>query len=768
MTNTVSTIRPIFRSRLSFLPLINRWNDIQINDNGIKGRICKDLVKRFSDFPELMDPIDDYNLLEQFQSLIEEVMNTIFPISMTKNQQYYAIAVPFTNKVIYASSQFKLMYKDVYKDINYGLNPKIESNINAARISLAYKMILKKYYNVHLTIAQTFICAYPEPEESIYNYFELEWDSQFIEITTDNKLTPLPSEIFNDCYQIDDLPQHPELLNFLPLDQFVFEGFMVIHIREVTARETVKKIKSALECEPLESNILWSIIESEIRYLLHNPQVDVRFTIFDDDKRKIWFEENIRSINLQAMSPDNNASEYDLKERMQKANYYYCDAGSNGIIVPSINKYLKESGYNSAILQPLWINNEIVGCLGAYGKGQVSINLSDTPLLKPVVEMIQNVIQKKWQQREEKADKLIKEYFTAVHPSVEWKFREVVYEFMVNSEKQVNKMQLIVFEDVYPLYGIIDIKNSTGERNKAIQQDLLYQLQLIENILWNVKETTSTSLFAEIESRIHDYKLALSEIFTTDLEQNIRSFLKEEISGFLHELKNIAPSFNDEISNYFSVLDLKSGMINIQQQKFEYSIKLLNTQIAQYLDNEQKKAQEIFPHYYERFLTDGVEFNLYIGQSITPQKKFSKLYLRNLKLWQLINLVTLASQSLKMESQMEIPLQTTQLVLSHSDPIAITFRSKERKFDVLGMHDVRYEVIKKRIDKATIKNTSERLAKVGTIAIVYTSTSEEAEYVQYLSYLKNLQLLKDKIEYLELEDVQGISGLKALRASIIL
>ena len=35
----------------------------------------------------------------------------------------------------------------------------------------------------------------------------------------------------------------------------------------------------------------------------------------------------------------------------------------------------------------------------------------------------------------------------------------------------------VVFEDVYPLYGQIDIKGSSDARNHAIQKDLVLQLR---------------------------------------------------------------------------------------------------------------------------------------------------------------------------------------------------------------------------------------------------------------------------------------------------
>jgi hypothetical protein len=115
---------------------------------------------------------------------------------------------------------------------------------------------------------------------------------------------------------------------------------------------------------------------------------------------------------------------------------------------------------------------------------------------------------------------------------------------------------------------------------------------------------------------------------------------------------------------------------------------------------------------------------------------------------------------------LRIPLHTTQLVLVHSNPICITFRKDERKFDVEGGANIRYEVIKKRIDKVKVRESGERLTQPGKIAIVYTQTKESEEYEEYIHYLGRKNLLHSEVEKLELEDVQGISGLKAIRVAV--
>jgi len=90
----------------------------------------------------------------------------------------------------------------------------------------------------------------------------------------------------------------------------------------------------------------------------------------------------------------------------------------------------------------------------------------------------------------------------------------------------------------------------------------------------------------------------------------------------------------------------------------------------------------------------------------------------------------------------------------------------EKHFDIDGAYNIRYEVIKKRIDKANIKGTRERITQEGTITIVYSKTDEETEYRNYIQILQSAGILSNAIEQFEVDDLQGVSGLKALRVGV--
>ncbi|MEM8522538.1 hypothetical protein RCH19_002540 [Flavobacterium sp. PL12] len=90
----------------------------------------------------------------------------------------------------------------------------------------------------------------------------------------------------------------------------------------------------------------------------------------------------------------------------------------------------------------------------------------------------------------------------------------------------------------------------------------------------------------------------------------------------------------------------------------------------------------------------------------------------------------------------------------------------EKRFDVDGTYNARYEVVKKRIDKANIKGTMERITEEEKITIVYSHNSERIEYLNYIKFLQFKNILEPLIEEFEVEELQGVSGLKAIRVKV--
>ena len=75
--------------------------------------------------------------------------------------------------------------------------------------------------------------------------------------------------------------------------------------------------------------------------------------------------------------------------------------------------------------------------------------------------------------------------------------------------------------------------------------------------------------------------------------------------------------------------------------------------------------------------------------------------------------------------ELPYPILTAQLMLWYSEPIDVEFRADEKHFDVVAeSRGVQYELVKKRVDKAMIRGTLDRLTISGHVAIVYTNSND--------------------------------------------
>ena len=208
-------------------------------------------------------------------------------------------------------------------------------------------------------------------------------------------------------------------------------------------------------------------------------------------------------------------------------------------------------------------------------------------------------------------------------------------------------------------------------------------------------------------------------------------------------------------------------MLYKHRKHYDDTITLVNKEMASLLDKEQANAQAMYPHYFERFKTDGVEHNMYIGESITKEESFNPIYLYNLRLWQLQVMCEMENAFYLMQSDFPVRLDVASMILVFNQPLSISFRMDEKQFDVDGTYNARYEIVKKRVDKAYIKGTKERLTQKGKLSIVYSQKQDEVEYLRYVKFLQSKKYLGDEVEILELQDLQAVTGLRAIRVNIL-
>ena len=416
----------------------------------------------------------------------------------------------------------------------------------------------------------------------------------------------------------------------------------------------------------------------------------------------------------------------------------------------------------------IYFSNELLGALEVYSRTPGLLTSAILAKLEPAMPLLSQMLKNIIDEFDNSIERVIKEKFTAVQPSVQWKFNEVAWHFIQQSEQEgAGRLEDISFENVFPLYGAIDIRNSTVQRNAALRLDLMTQFEVLLKVLQELKDATE---FGLLDEKIFVARQWLGKITRStggfNEQIGLNGYLENDIPRFLEEFSKGNPKLTAITAKYFEVTDEKNGIAHQHRRDLELSMNTVIAAVNNYLDMLKDEIQTAYPSYFEKFRTDGVEYDIYIGQSITPEKNYSDLYLKNLRLLQITSMAAIARYTHSLREQLNKAIETTQLIFIHSHPIDIKFRTDEKRFDVEGAYNIRYHIIKKRIDKVRIRDTQERLTQPNKIALVYFNQKEADEYVNYIHYLREEGLLKGEVEYLELEELQGIAGLKALRIEV--
>jgi len=763
-----------FRSRLSFAPLLRLWESIAKEGRPGMKQVYQNLLEKVKQHPELLVPIEDDEVFHRHSELIEEMMTTIFPITVSDQQDLYAVSVPFQYKTVYASQLFRNTFLGGGDTI---LMPDdgTEHNLNQEKMLSAYQMVLAKLYGVNVEGIVRSVHPYKCPFTHLDKYMELELDVRFIDITVNGELPELPESCNKDCCTVSDIASAKELWDQIPLNLFSFDGFVIVRVREVTEREVINKIKnSLLSLHSFDDTKLFNELQQQMQNLVGVPGIHISL--------KPFFQVNDHLVITSPYSTNQNIAKNapapEKHQHLYKKLKAIFEESRSPMIIPEITEEVvqqyeflaqfRDKGWYNIIAYPLFnAKNNLLGILGIVSDEPGKLNQEHVKKIELAIPLFGLAIEKSQEILDNQVDKVIKDKFTAVQPAVEWRFTEAALKYLTQKEEGKEAIiEPIVFNSVYPLYGAIDIRNSSIERNQAIQQDMLQQLHMADEIVRQAQKLTQFPLLDEIRYKLDKYSDSVAAALFSDDEITIQNFLKRDIVQLFSHLQTIVPSLNTTINGYFEAVNSPVEMLYQHRREYENAITHINDEVARFIDKEQEAAQQIFPHYFERFVTDGVDFNIYIGQSITPNKTFDAFYLKNLKMWQLTTLAKAAQLTNRLEKKLSMPLQTTQLILAHSHPISISFRTAERKFDVDGAYNIRYEIIKKRIDKVHIKNSKERLTQPGMLAIVYSQPPEGQEYMEYIDFLRNKNLLKGPVQQFELEELQGVSGLKGLRVAI--
>ena len=352
-------------------------------------------------------------------------------------------------------------------------------------------------------------------------------------------------------------------------------------------------------------------------------------------------------------------------------------------------------------------------------------------------------------------------FITNIHPAVEWRFLQ-------EAERRGLGLppEPIVFTNVYPLYGISDIRGSSDERNRAIQADLLEQFRLGLAIVESAYDAKETILGKQLCLDLLEHICQMQEGVTVDAEVSRLRYLHDHLEIYFDYFAQCGEAAIEALSTYRAACANEHQCVYRSRAHYDELIRQINALLRETWNRWQNTMQQTTSHYCDIEATDGIDHMIYAGRAIDP--KFGSFQLRSLRYEQLCAVCDCARTAFHLQDQYSTHMQITHLVLVQDTPVDIFHdETTERLFDVRGSRDTRYEIVKKRIDKAIDEQTGIRITQPGMLTLVFCTKEEWTEYQQYLRYLVREGWVDEDIECGTVQPLQGVTGLKYARVRIL-
>lgn len=720
------------------------------------------ILEKTKEFPELVNGINNLDFFEKNEVLMKELLRDLFPPMLTENE-IKAISFPFYNFFFNPTKRFETIIKKAGDNFDM-----IIKDMDPHRFYvMSCCIILNDFYNVPLNVSMPFIFDIPN-EDGVMKHYRFLTNADFMDINPLEDFKRLTEEEISEL--LDNFEDYELWKEKFPPKSWELKGFAVVNFFDATTEIAVSNLKTKLINLEDDKN-LKPELNKVFRSIFQVSDLEVGFTSINHDENKF-----VRSpINCVIDS-------YILLGNSQDCqNELLCEKNFNTMVESRkffsisnvertykefpeslLAKHFYEAGIRSAIFAPIIKNKKTLGIIELVSRKKMlnSINAQKMEIVMPYLE---DTMDRLYDGIETRVQAIIQREYTSIHPSVYWKFRQEAERHIGFYREDFDlPYRKITFENLTPLFGQTDIRNSSISRNLAIKKDLEINLMLISDVFKNL---ISDNDLTEINDKLIHFQKLLSRDLRADTESQVQNFIHQEVHPLLESLKLQNVNYNQIVTDYHKQLDSKTDLVYNFRKKFDDSLSSINKFLADLLDKRQEEQQLRFPFYYERFKTDGVEHNMYIGSSIEPDLTYDPIFLRNLRLWQLRVICESELQYKKYRDTLDYSLDVSSLILVYSTSISIRFRMDEKRFDVDGSYNARYEMIKKRIDKSLVKNSNERITQAGKISIIYSQDKEREEYLKLIKILQDQNILST-IEELEVEDLQGINGLRALRVAV--
>ena len=423
-----------YTTKLSFAPLLRFWEQKQDSEDVAEKTIAKEIMKRVKKHPELWDPIDDYAELTKYSDTVELLLSGLFPLNL-RGKQMGRASRPFDMEPFFMTpGSQQLMDKGM-------LNIKIEKSAEFFTNTIIIKAcatILNQHYGQNLEVDPTVVFTLLPEEGGTQRHFKSIMNIKFMDVVPTKPLKKLTQEDINDL--LGNVYDASAWLEAIPPENFEIHGVVGMDLVDVTKEETVSRIRyKLLEKDAVVKKENVEEIEKLLQAYYGFPDLKMGIMALDFPPEKD--EELKYNINHCFL---HSFDRCDFEADAENSIYAKAARFQNMLLVEDLerlpNKTMVEEalislGLRSVIIAPL-VNKKgkIIGMVELGSPNPYELNSFAEFQFQNLLPLFSMAVERSREETDNIVEAVIREKFTAIHPSVEWRFSQAAFNYL-NAEK---------------------------------------------------------------------------------------------------------------------------------------------------------------------------------------------------------------------------------------------------------------------------------------------------------------------------------------------
>jgi hypothetical protein len=414
-----------FATSLSLEPLIAYWQEREASSNPGVARLAKSIGEQVAEQPGARGPITDWEVLDRCRYLVETLMLAVFPPASFASDINGAVG-PFQRRCFYATPHFEevMLGKDgiIKQPLNVDL-PTMEHQLTL----MAYQLILHRVYGAELPPQGNILFTVPDYSIGLYRHYDVCFNSAFVHVRLLSEQPPLTPE------QIEHLQHNRHRLELwlelLPPQHFQLEGFNLIQLVDVTGQEVLSELKyDLLERGVLQTPASFEQIQEKLRVLFGQPSLQLGIAAYDEKKRA--FVDFGRKLNHSFLTKQVDQAHADSSFRriytrlLQERKPLVLQDVARADLPDDLKQQILGLGIKSAILALLPYGDDTLGLLELGAPEAGVLDEFDLEKVAQFVPLFAVAMKRNAEDLHARVQAIIREKFTAIHPTMEWRFAE--------------------------------------------------------------------------------------------------------------------------------------------------------------------------------------------------------------------------------------------------------------------------------------------------------------------------------------------------------